>query len=125
VAKLSIALGLKPAPSALIGLERVVPIVLIGSGLATFAAGATTGLVGILESGDAPTSDGPEAKSARSKALVGDIVGGAGLAITTVGIVMLIVQAASPSKAAPSARAAPRPVEPWGSGSAAGVRVRF
>jgi hypothetical protein len=106
-------------------MDRVVPVVLIGSGFATFAAGLAVGMSGVIDSGNAPTRDGPEADSARSKALVGDIIGGVGIAAAGTGIVLLLVQAASSSRASAAAPPIAPWIEPSRAGGAAGVRVRF
>jgi hypothetical protein len=114
-----------PHPGGLSVMERVVPVVLIGSGLATFAAGAAVGMSGVIDASNAPTQDGPEADGARSKALVGDIIGGVGLAAAGTGVVLLIMQAVS----SPRTSAGARPILPWvgpnQAGASAGVRVRF
>jgi hypothetical protein len=106
-------------------MERVVPVVLIGSGLATFATGAAVGMSAVIDASNAPTQDGPEADGARSKALVGDIIGGVGLAAAGTGVVLLIMQAVS----SPRTSAGARPILPWvgpnQAGASAGVRVRF
>ena len=106
-------------------MSGVVPGVLIGSGLAVFAAGLATGMTGVIESSSAPTKDGPEADRARSMALMGDIIGGVGLAAAGTGVVLLILNATS----GPKSVAGARPVAPWigpsRSGRAAGVLVRF
>lgn len=112
---------LTPGAGGGYGMEKVVPVVLVGSGLATFTAGLAVGLGGVIDSGAASTKDGPEASAARSKALVGDIVGGVGLAAAGVGVVLLIVQAASSPKAPVATPSSTLRIEPH----ATGVRVRF
>jgi hypothetical protein len=125
IATLSIEPDLEPGrPSPVLVQPRlgsVVPIVLIGSGLATFAAGLATGLSGVIDSSGAPTSNGQEASNARSKALVGDIIGGTGLAVAGIGAVILIVQASGGPKPVSTVST----IAPWASGSTAGVRFRF
>lgn len=106
-------------------MDSVVPVVLIGSGLATFAAGLTAGMTGVIASSSAPTRDGPEADQARSMALMGDIIGGVGLAAAGTGVVLLILHAASSSKSTATGRPIAPFIEPARTGGAAGVRVRF
>lgn len=100
--------------------DRSLPLTLIGSGFATFMAGAAVGMIGVLEASDAPTSDGVEARHARSKALIGDVVGGTGIAVLGVGVILLLTQGGSKAPK-PSASA----VSLFAEGSASGVRVTF
>lgn len=106
-------------------MDRVVPVVLIGSGLATFAAGLAAGMTGVIASSGAPTRDGAEADRARSMALMGDIIGGVGLAAAGTGVVLLVLHAASSPKSAAHGQPIAPWIEPSRSGGAAGVRVRF
>jgi hypothetical protein len=106
-------------------MDHVVPVVLIGSGFATFAAGLAVGMAGVIEASSAPTRDGPEADGARSKALVGDIIGGVGLATAGTGIALILLSAATGPKSTAGARPVTLWVEPTRAGGAAGVRVRF
>ena len=100
------------------GPDRTLPIVLIGGGTAVFIAGVLTGLVGLAQAGNAPTTLGPEAESARTKGFLGDALGGAGLVAAGAGVIVLLLQKRpEPAKAAT--------VRPWIGGTSAGVVVRF
>jgi tetratricopeptide (TPR) repeat protein len=103
-------------PSAAPG--RTLPFVLLGAGGAVFAAGLVTGIVGLSEARNATTSTGPDADAARTKALVGDVLGGVGLAAMGAGVIVLLLQKShAPAKASS--------VIPWIGGTSAGVTVRF
>lgn len=96
----------QPAP-------RTAAWVLAISGGALLASGMTLGGVGIDKARDAETSDGGEASSARTFALVGDITAGVGLVTAAIGTWMLLTPASK--EPAPSRTA----VRPWtGPGSA-------
>lgn len=99
--------------------SMVLPVSLIAGGGAALTAGVIVGVVGVSEASSAPTSDGDEADSARTKMIVGDIIGGVGLAAIAVGVVLLLtggddVPAQVGQQAAghglPGARACARPV---------------
>jgi hypothetical protein len=100
--------------------SRALPIALMAGGAAVLGAGVAVGLLGVKQASGAPTRDGPEADGARAKALAGDILGGAGIAGAAAGIIVLLVQR-SPASAKPRAGA----VQPWASGNAAGIAIRF
>jgi hypothetical protein len=105
--------GPRRAPS------RALPYALLGSGAAALGVGLAVGWVGVGEAKAAPTRDGPEAKSARTKMLTGDVVAGVGIAAAGAGAVVLVVQAVSGK----APRAAGLSV--WATGQAVGVSGRF
>lgn len=98
----------------------ILPYALVGGGALALAIAVPVGVVGLGEAGDAPSNDSPEADSARTKGLVADVLGGAGIVAIGVGVVLLLLRGGD-EPAAP-ARAAARP---WISGSKAGLEVRF
>jgi hypothetical protein len=98
------------------------PVILLGAGAAVLVAGLAVGLVGVKEAGDAPTSDGPEADAARSKALAGDILAGIGGAAAGAGLVWLIVELTTGAPANTDARAR---LLPWVSRQGLGAELRF
>jgi hypothetical protein len=69
--------------------SRALPVALLVGGTLVFAGGLAVGLVGIKEASDAPTRDGPDADSARTKMVIGDIVGGVGVVVATIGVIVL------------------------------------
>lgn len=98
--------------------DRTLPFALMGSGGAVFIAGVVTGLIGLSQAGNATSSMGPDAESARTKGVVGDVLGGIGLATIGAGVIVLLLQKRpEPAKAAA--------VRPWIGGTSAGVWVRF
>jgi hypothetical protein len=101
-----------PAPN------RTLPLALIGGGGALLVGGIVVGVLGVSQASSAPTKDGPQASSAKTKALVGDILGGAGIVAAGIGVVLLIT-----SK--PPKRDAAGSIGPWAAGSVGGMRVRF
>ncbi|WP_437969956.1 hypothetical protein WMF04_11940 [Sorangium sp. So ce260] len=83
---------------------RVLPIALLAGGLTTVAAGVAIGLLGVASASDAPTRDGDAADAARTQALAGDIVAGAGLAAAGAGVLVLVFDrdpAGAPRRQAP------------------------
>jgi hypothetical protein len=80
----------EPAPAPTGDGSLVLPIALMGGGVAVFGAGVVVGLVGVGQASDAPTSDGPEADDARTLSLVGDILAGVGIATAGVGAAILV-----------------------------------
>jgi hypothetical protein len=94
-----------------------VPLALALSGGIAVVAGIALGLVGVKEAGDAPTSDGPEARRAQARALAGDLVAASGVITATTGVVLLLTR-----RAAPGPKAA---VTPWISPRGAGLRLVF
>jgi hypothetical protein len=95
------ALEALPSPEGDTAAEASPPIaaaVLLGSGALVFGAGLWIGLAGVREADEAPSAEGPEADSARDKALAGDIVAGVGIATAAVGLVLLIVHYATHSE---------------------------
>lgn len=130
---LTLTLALQPAPRRpeetkappplLLASDRTIPLVLIGTGLATFAAGLTTGLGSVIDASGAPTSDGPEADLAKSKALLGDVVSGVGLSAAAAGVVWLIVMATSDSPKPKTGAAAPLTAHI--EASPGGIQLRF
>ena len=109
-----------PAPP-----DRTIPLVLMGTGFSTFTVGLAVGMIGVTEAPDAKYNDDIAARHARSKALIGDIVGGSGILIAGVGLVLLFTTGGS--KSAPDAKDAKTAavISPWAQGSVAGIRVRF
>ena len=99
-----------------------VPVTLMAGGAAAFGVGLAVGLVGVSEAGDAPTSDGPEAKAARTKAIAGDVVGGVGIAAAGVGLILLLVDLTSED---PSPEQAAGLLAPWRAARPRGLELRF
>jgi hypothetical protein len=85
--------------------SRKLPFILLGVGGALFVGGATLGLVGVSQAGDAPTQDGSAASSAKAKGIAGDIIGGAGIATAGIGLVLLLT--GGKSSPAPSSAGSP------------------
>ena len=91
---------------------------MIGVGSALLVGGVATGLIGLAEAGNATSRTGPDAESARTKGVIGDVLGGIGLATAGAGIVVLLLQKRpEPAKTAS--------VHPWFAGTGAGVWMRF
>jgi hypothetical protein len=111
------------------------PVALIAGGGAALTGGVIVGLVGVSEASSAPTSDGEAADGARTKMIVGDVIGGVGLAAVVVGVVMLLTAGDDPppevgQQASSSARPAGRRGErcartPCWSASATGLTLRW
>jgi hypothetical protein len=80
--------GLAPRP--------VLSFALLGGGGALLLTGTIVGLVAVKHAGDAPTRNGPEARSARSMGIAADVLAGAGLITAGVGVVLLLTQKAAP-----------------------------
>jgi hypothetical protein len=99
----------------------VVPVVLMGAGVAVAAVGLALGIVGANEAKDSEFSDGPVADSALRKTIIGDVLLGVGGATAAVGIVLLIVHFVADDEE-PSDPAA---IRPWGADGAVGVQLRF
>lgn len=95
------------------------PVLLMSGGALTVGAGLTVGLLGLSKAKDAPSEDSPEADTARTMGLAGDIVAGAGGAIVVAGFIWLLV----PSDVDEDGVATR--LEPWSDGDVAGVRLRF
>ena len=91
---------------------------IIGAGGAVFVGGLVVGLLGVSQASSATTKDGSDASAARTKGVVGDVVGGTGLAAVAVGGVLLLV--GKPTKTGNAGA-----ITPWASGSFAGARVAF
>jgi hypothetical protein len=111
--------SLPPPPPAP---DRTLPIILMGSGLSIFTTGLAVGMIGLIDGRDARTSDGPDARRARSKALMGDIIGGAGGVMAGAGLLVYLLMAPSKESQDPKKAAY---IGPWARGSVAGVEVRF
>jgi hypothetical protein len=75
-------------------------------------------MIGVSQASKAKTKDGPEASSAKTKALIGDILGGAGIVAAGVGVVLLVTTKAPKREAAGF-------ITPWAAGNVGGMRVRF
>ncbi|AUX46671.1 hypothetical protein SOCE26_081780 [Sorangium cellulosum] len=102
-----------PAPPS-----RTLPIVMMGTGGALFAGGVVLGLSGLSQASGATTRGGPEARSAQTKGIVGDVLGGVGVATVGVGLYLLLKQ---PAPSPPRSGA----VTPWIGASGAGVELRL
>ncbi|WP_437333376.1 hypothetical protein [Sorangium sp. So ce394] len=110
--------GLPPLAEASEGPSRTLPVVVMGVGGALFAGGAVLGLSGLKQASDARSGTGSDASSARAKGIVGDVLGGVGIATVGVGLYLLLNESApSPPKAGS--------VTPWLSASGAGVEMRL
>ncbi|WP_437731889.1 tetratricopeptide repeat protein [Sorangium sp. So ce1335] len=94
------------------------PIVVMGVGGAFFTGGAVLGLSGLKQAGSAPTSAGSDASAARAKGIIGDVLGGVGLATVGLGLYLLLDE---PAPSAPQTGG----VGPWLGASGSGVEVRF
>ncbi|WP_437672736.1 hypothetical protein [Sorangium sp. So ce131] len=103
----------RPAPP-----NRTLPIVVMGAGGALLAGGVVLGLSGVSQASGAATREGPEARSAKTKGIVGDVLGGIGAATVGVGLYLLLKQ---PAPSPPKAGA----VTPWIGASGAGVELRL
>ncbi|WP_437575404.1 hypothetical protein [Sorangium sp. So ce887] len=98
--------------------SRTLPFVVMGVGGALFAGGAVLGLAGWKQAGDARSSTGSDASSARAKGIVGDVLGGVGVATVGIGLYLLLNE---PAPSTPRAGS----VTPWLSASGAGVEMRL
>ncbi|WP_437480529.1 tetratricopeptide repeat protein [Sorangium sp. So ce1014] len=98
--------------------SRTLPFVVMGVGGALFAGGAVLGLAGWKQAGDARSSTGSDASSARAKGIVGDVLGGVGVATVGIGLYLLLNE---PAPSTPKAGS----VTPWLSASGAGVEMRL
>lgn len=98
--------------------SRTLPLVVMGVGGALFAGGAVVGLSGWNQAGDARSSTGSGASAARAKGIVGDVLGGVGVATVGIGLYLLLNE---PAPGTPSAGS----VTPWLSASGAGVEMRL
>lgn len=99
--------GAAPGPASLeVGLapRPALPFALLGGGGAVLLTGSIVGLVAVKQAGDAPTRNGPEARSARSMGIAADVLVGAGLITAGVGVVLLLTQ----KTAAPAQKGAVR-----------------
>jgi len=69
----------------------VLPVTLLVGGIALLGGGVAVGMAGLGKASAAPASEGDDADSARTLALVGDVMGGIGIAAASVGLILLIV----------------------------------
>jgi hypothetical protein len=113
----SAAAPLPPPPAPPPPAASPLPTVLLAGGGALFLGGAALGLLAVSQAKNAPTRDGSEAQSARTRALVGDVIGGVGLLGLALGGYWAL--SSRPTSAARST------VLPWSSGPVAGLRVLF
>ncbi len=111
------ATDLSPPPPAY---DRTVPVALMITGGALFATGAVVGLLGWSQAKSAPSQDSPDVGAARTKAIIGDVLGGTGIATFAVGGYFFLRP-----RSAPAAPQTAGVVTPWFAGSAAGLRVAF
>ncbi|AUX25542.1 hypothetical protein SOCEGT47_060890 [Sorangium cellulosum] len=98
--------------------DRTAPIVVMGVGAALFAGGAVLGLAGLDQASRAASRDGAEATAARTKGIVGDVLGGLGVATAGAGLFLLLKQPAPGPLRAGS-------VTPWWGPSGAGVALHL
>jgi hypothetical protein len=90
----------------------------IGGG-ALLVGGVVVGLLGVSKASNAATRDGSDADSARTLALVGDVVGGVGIVAIAVGGYLLLTR---PSSRAEQPKAAAQAAwSPWVSHTGAGL----
>lgn len=101
----------------------VVPVVLMGAGVATIGAGVTVGLLGYADARDAPSRDGEEADAARRQMMIGDIVAGVGGAVGLAGAVWLIVELTTGGGSDEPADTVG--LVPWSDGLVGGARLTF
>ncbi|XXY53444.1 hypothetical protein WME91_20135 [Sorangium sp. So ce269] len=119
-ARASAAGGLPPvADSSDASPSRTLPIVVMGVGGAFVTGGAVLGLSGLKQAGSARTSGGSDASAARAKGIIGDVLGGVGIA--TVGIGLYLLLNSDPAPSAPRSGS----VGPWVSASGAGIEMRL
>lgn len=87
--------GREPAPQSVAEVRAssfpIVPVTIMAVGGASAVTGIVLGVLASNAASDAPTSDGPEADSARALALSADIALFGGLAIAATGTVLLFV----------------------------------
>ncbi|WP_434042815.1 MULTISPECIES: PEGA domain-containing protein [Sorangium] len=98
--------------------SRTFPIVVMGVGGALFAGGAVLGISGVKQASAARTSAGADASAARAKGIVGDVLGGVGLATVGVGLYLLLNE---PAPSAPETGS----VRPWLGASGAGIEMQL
>ncbi|WP_437777196.1 tetratricopeptide repeat protein [Sorangium sp. So ce1097] len=111
--------GLPPVADPSAASSRgALPIVVMGVGGAFFAGGALLGLSGLKQASDARSSADADASAARAKGIVGDVLGGVGLATVGVGLYLLLDD---PAPSAPETGS----VRPWLGASGSGIEVRF
>ncbi|WP_438015558.1 tetratricopeptide repeat protein [Sorangium sp. So ce315] len=111
--------GLPPVADPSAASSRgALPIVVMGVGGALFAGGAILGLSGLKQASDARSSADADASAARAKGIVGDVLGGVGLATVGVGLYLLLDD---PAPSAPETGS----VRPWLGASGSGIEVRF
>ena len=99
--------------------SRTVGLVVLTAGGGVFAAGAGLGAAGYFKAKASPTSDGGDASTARTLALVGDISMGVGIVAAGIGTYLLI---RAPSRAEPP-RASAVTISPWATYQSAGLGV--
>jgi hypothetical protein len=108
--------------------NRTLPVALMVGGGALLAGGVVVGLLGVSQASGAPTQDGPDATSGKTKALAGDIVGGVGIAAAGLGVVLFVLgkpTRARGSSVAPQRHESAWSIMPWGCGDVAGLRLRY
>jgi len=100
-----------PPPTEPARVNRTVPLIFIGGGVAALAVGGTFGALGLSQASDAKRRDGPDADAARTKGIVADVALGVGVVAVGVGVVIWIT--GGPKKSVSALARAP------------GVRLRF
>lgn len=76
--------------------SRAVPFTLLGVGAVTLATGVVLGVAGMSQAGAASPTDSATLDTARTKAVVGDVVGGVGIAAMAVGVGALLFTPRAP-----------------------------
>jgi tetratricopeptide (TPR) repeat protein len=108
------ALPPPPRPAAPPAAFPAAPIVFIAVGGATLLVATGLGVAALEEASAAPSQDGAEAESARTKGLAADVLFGIGGVVTAVGLVFLAVELTSDASPNGPARFGPE-----------GLTVRF
>jgi hypothetical protein len=99
--------------------SRALPVALMASGGAVAVVGVAVGLWGLSQARNAPSKQSPEVDAAKTKALVGDVLGGLGLLTAGLGGYLWFRADRSPTESGVSS------LTPWVSFGTAGVAGRF
>jgi hypothetical protein len=95
---------------------------LMVTGGTLFVGGVVVGLLGVTKAKGAETSDGSDASSARTLALVGDVVGGVGLVTAAIGAYFLFSSGSSEATGQPKTSTGAR-LTPWVGRSGGGLGI--